>query len=686
MRVAVLALLALAAASASAQQEVPRKVLVLYRAAHIPGEVKEVFFTPQHQHAELALNWLGLKAEYVEADGTLPEPPKLIGVRGILLWPQSGEGFQDPRPVCRWLAGAMRMGIRVVFLGNIGLQRTGAPGVEKLDPECREALSTLGVTYGGFSFPSPLDTEMTLKDPRVIGFERKPDPSEEGSVSRVRLAPGSTTYLRLVLDHDDKNPLEPVGVTRRGGVALNPFVLYSNEQVIPPRFAWVIDPFAFFAAAFALEGLPRPDPSTLNGRRMYMSHVDGDGFFNLTEFDRHKTSGQVYTEEFLAKHPESPFTMSLITAYYDLELYRGSAALNLSRAALDRPNVEPAGHGYTHPLIWRTGTVALKIPGYKLDTTKETLGSIKIINERILPPGKAAGLFLWTGDCLPGAAALQATERAGLLNLNGGGGRFDAQHPSYAYLMPLSRVVAGARQLYAPANNENEFTNLWTGPYYGYRDSITTFERSGAPRRIKPVDIYVHFYSAEKYAAINALRQVYAWAYAQPLIPVFAGTYARSARDFFAMRVLRLGPRRFRLEGGRDLRTVRFDDEAGEPDLSLSTGVIGFRRDLGSLYVHLDDSERREVALAAHPPRRPYIEVANFEVDSWEPRADGARFTKRGWWTSECVLGGLTPGRTYLVRGAGLEARLNADAAGRLSVVFPDSERGGPAREVVVAP
>ncbi|MBI3298168.1 MAG: hypothetical protein HYZ75_08395 [Elusimicrobia bacterium] len=683
MRAALLALAALCASPAIGQVEVPRRVLVLYRASQIPGDVKDPFFLNLHQHAEMPLNWLGLEAEYVDVEAGLPAPAKLSGARGVLLWPASTHAFEDPRPVCRWLSAAMRGGARVVLLGQLGLQRKGAPPPEELDPECRETLSTLGVSYRGLYYADPLGTEIALQHP-IVGFERKPDPTEHGTVSRVRLAAGSTTYLRLILDHDATNPTEPVGVTPRGAVALDPFLLYSNEQISPARYAWVIDPFVFFAAAFAVEGLPRPDPTTLNGRRMYMSHVDGDGFFNLAEFDRRKLSGQVYVDEFLAKRPDSPFTMSLIAGYYDMALYQDPDSIRLSRAAMDRRNVEPAVHGYAHPLIWRTGAAALKLPGYRVSAMKETAGAAKIIDERILPPGKTVGLMLWTGDCLPGADAVLAAERAGLLNLNGGGGRIDALHPSVAYLMPLSRRVGGARQLYAPANNENEFTNLWSGPYYGYRDAIVTFERSGAPRRLKPVDVYVHFYSAEKHAALGALRKVYDWAYAQPLTPVFAGAYARAARDFFAMRVVRLGPRRFRLEGGPDLRTVRFDDEAGEPDLAVSSGVIGFRRELGSLYVHLDGSARREVALSPRPPRRPYLEQANFEVDAWEPRRDGARFMKRGWWTSECVLAGLTPGKTYKVSGAGLETSLPADAAGRLTLSFPDSERGGPARQVLV--
>ncbi|MDE2293077.1 MAG: hypothetical protein KGL53_13430, partial [Elusimicrobia bacterium] len=527
-RTALLAALAvLLAPLAAAAAPVRRKVLVLYRRTLIPGKVKDLFFLDTHQHAEAVLNWLGLDLEYVDADATLPSPASLEDARGVLVWSRTTEEFRDPRPVCRWLGGAMNAGLKVVLLGQIGFQRRGASGPGGLDPECVDVLRSLGATYKALRAVGPLDVKTLLQDPRMLGFERKPDPTETGTLPLVGLSAGATPYVRLELDDDPNTVTAPVAVSPRGGLALNPFLLYSDTELSPVRYAWVVDPFAFFARAFALEGLPRPDPTTLNGLRLFMSHVDGDGFFNVSELDRHKVSGEVFTERFLAKRPDTPFTVSLIAGYFDLALYQDRATLALERAALVRPNVEPASHGYAHPFVWRTRKLALTIPGYSFDREKETVGSARLIERTLLPPGEKVGLYLWTGDCLPGAQDIAAVRAGGLLDLNGGGGFFDKSHPSVANLLPLSRQADGERQIYAPDNNEDVYTNLWTGPYYGFRDVIETFQNSGEPRRLKPVDVYVHYYSAERYAGVRALDEVYDWARRRPLNPQFTSVYAR---------------------------------------------------------------------------------------------------------------------------------------------------------------
>ncbi|TPW17424.1 MAG: Uncharacterized protein FD126_3652, partial [Elusimicrobia bacterium] len=142
----------------------------------------------------------------------------------------------------------------------------------------------------------------------------------------------------------------------------------------------------------------------------------------------------------------------------------------------------------------------------------------------------------------------------------------------------------------------------------------------------------------------------------------------------------------YRFEGGADCRTVRFDGAAHVPDLAASKGVIGYRHELGSLYVFFDDSEPRELRLGKKPSPGPYLVEADFEVSGWSRRRDGVRFLRRGWWTGEFTLGGLAAGKAYRVRSAGSEQTPRAGADGLLKVVFPDSERGRAPREVVVEP
>ena len=95
--------------------------------------------------------------------------------------------------------------------------------------------------------------------------------------------------------------------------------------------------------------------------------------------------------------------------------------------------------------------------------------------------------------------------------MNGGDSRLDGEYPSYHYVAPLYRQHEGFYQIHSSNSNENTYTNLWSGPFGGYVNAIQTFANTDSPRRILPVNVYYHFYSGERQAALEALRIVYNW-------------------------------------------------------------------------------------------------------------------------------------------------------------------------------
>ncbi|MBI5208774.1 MAG: hypothetical protein HY927_02225 [Elusimicrobia bacterium] len=677
-----------ASLAARAQDDglIGRKVLAVYRKEDIKGAFKDIAFLQIHTRAEMPLNHLGVEVVYREASEGLPDPAGLRGYAGVLAWFERRPDSPAPGPVCRWLRSALLAGTRVVVLGDLGTYAPLEVRDPAVDQACVEMLKTLGAEVAARQSVDVLGAAVASVDKRLMGFERAVSLDGLSYVPRVRLLPGGRALLRLALSEGALKQSEPVGVTSRGALALDPFFLYENKEIFPFQYRWVVDPFAFFEEAFRLKGLPRPDVTTINGRRVYINHVDGDGFFNRSELDPKKWSGEVFLGEIVDKYPDTPFSVSMITGYADLAGFNDASSWKLARDLLTRPNVEPASHGYAHPLVWNSGKLALNIPGYRMDAGREVAWSVAYLNERVLPKERPTRLFFWTGDCLPSAQDVAVAEKAGLLHVNGEGGRFDGRYPSYSYLYPLSRQVGAARQVYAPASNEDSYTNHWTGPFFGFREVVETFEKTGLPRRVKPVDVYVHLYGAEKYAALQAIHKVFEWARAKPLHPVWISRYIRSVQGFFTMRVRRLGEGRFRLEGGAPMRTIRFDAEKRSPDLASSKGVIGFKREGESLYVFLDEGEAREVVLSAQAPRLPYLAEANFEVSRWVRDGGGVRFFRQGWWKGECVLAGLAPARAYRVRSGPADLRLVSDAAGTLRVGFPDAEGQDPAREVRVEP
>lgn len=687
---------------ASAAEALPRKILALYNRERVPGDHKDIAYTELHLFAEMPLNHLGMDLVYRDVAKPLPAPGSLKGYRGVITWFVSPDDVPKPETYCRWLERVIARGLKVVVLGEPGVFGPGYDDDTPPSAVCGRAFERLGAELGTVVKPEPGFLQVLSRDSAMVEHERKIDVREFAEVRMTRARKGANARLRIGSRVDDVFQIEPVILSRAGGVAVNPAVLYSlklprrtparrryegpleTAEVRDEQFRWRLDPFSFFEKAFGLEGWPRPDTTTLNGRRIFYTHIDGDGFFNVSEHDGRSGSGEVFLEQFLERYPRIPFTVSLVTGYYDIPRFGTPKAVSVSRRMMALPNVEPASHGYAHPMNWGEGTVGVKIPGYRFDAEKEISGSIRYINENIVPKGKRAGLFLWTGDCLPDEAHVAAADKAGLLNLNGGDARFDKRFDSVAFVTPLSRPLGTARQIYSSNSNENTYTNLWQGPYYGFREVIETFRNTESPRRLKPVNVYMHFYSVEKIAAIKALRSVYEWSLKRPLIPIFAGEYAGLVSDFFDMRMTRLGPGRFRFEGGTRVRTVRFDGERRSPDLLRSKGVLGFNRRRGSLYVFFDESDVREVVLTVKPPAVPHVREADFLVSGWRSGPGGVRFMKRGWRKGEMVLAGIGPRRPALVRLGKKRRRTRSGKDGTLRLRFDTAEGAGPPVQVMI--
>src|SRR5205085_12465415 len=127
---------------------------------------------------------------------------------------------------------------------------------------------------------------------------------------------------------------------------------------------------------------------------------------------------------------------------------------------------------------------------------------------------------------------LRISDEAGVLNLNGGNTIISRSYPSLAYVSALGIEKQGHWQTYAPMANENFYTNLWHNPYYGFERAVETYQMTDSPRRLKPLDIYYHTYSASKKASLSALYRIYDYALKQPVHIVHASDYILKARDF----------------------------------------------------------------------------------------------------------------------------------------------------------
>ncbi|MCZ8099100.1 MAG: bifunctional glycoside hydrolase 114/ polysaccharide deacetylase family protein [Burkholderiales bacterium] len=608
---------------------VPRRILVL----HDQSPEADPAASDVHRFLSMPLQWLGYRVELWNVRQR-PPPAGTLADRyaGVVAWfngNTAGRGWDLPG----WVRGVREQGLRIAFVNGFGatLQAGG-----------------LGTTLGLVPFSGRVEAplEIRARDP-IVGHELQPTPTR--NELQPLTARGVVRPLVRVADARG-TVFDVAAITDWGGFVLSPFAVVE----LPGRDAqrWVVEPFEFLRAALALPAIPVPDPTTETPRRLLMNHLDGDGIASRAEVPGAPFAAEVMLRDFIARYPV-PHTVSVIqgeTASTGVYAALSPALEEIARRIFALPQVEPATHSYSHPFFWRQAVAGetdrrytLAVPGYAFDLDAELSGSAKYIDDRLLPPGgRRTGVFLWTGDCAPPPVAIARAWLSGLLNMNGGETTITRANPTLTAVAPMSIRKDGWLQVLAPNQNENVYTNLWAGPFWGFERVIETFQMTEQPRRLKPVNIYYHTYSASKQASIAALRKVYDWAMAQPLHPVRGSDWIRRIVDFEGFVVARdtLRPGRFKLVGDGDLGTVRLPAGLpGDVDLARSEGVAGWRSGPDGRWIHLAAPVAWLVASeAVGGVDPPFVLEGNGRVDRLRRTADGIEFRFTSRVTGELTL------------------------------------------------
>lgn len=576
----------------------PRKVLVLYD----PAESPDIMRSDVARYLALPLQSLG----YVPDFQDMNHPPATGSFEdryaGIAVWGTSGRAAE----LANWLQKAIQSGLKVAMLNDFADQ-----------------LETTNLSRWGLrsaATPQPASKiETQIRHP-AVGFEIAPLPRAALLESMV-LQPGNGQPW-LSLSQGSATVMDAVAITAWGGYALTPFVL---SELPNKTQRWVIDPIIFLQAALRLDSLPAADTTTLNGRRVLLSHIDGDGFASRAEMPGLFFASEIMLNQVLKRY-RLPTTVSIIEGETGPSGLFGPLSPKLETIARDifrEPYVEIASHSFSHPFKWQklsSGDESgdgynLAIKGYKFDLNREIGGSVAYINSRLAPAGKQAKVFLWTGDCNPDVEAVANTRQQGLLAMNGGETLMTRSNPSLTALAPLGVPKGDDFHVFAPNQNENVYTNNWTGPFYGFERVIETFEMTETPRRLKPVNIYYHTYAASKLASLKSLQRIYDWAMKQPLNPVYASEYIQSVHDFNATSLSRDGDA-WQIRTGPALRTIRIDNAMGFPDLQRSRNIAGFKQQGNVRYIHLTGPEA-SLRLSQHAPTTPYLVETNGKLTQW---------------------------------------------------------------------
>lgn len=630
---------------------------------------------PIHRYLALPANYLGLRFDYYDITKGLPTAEQLESCRGILTWFADTEVPEATRYLL-WLEKQLAEGKRVLIVGGLGAF-TDAATQEAVAPALiNRALSGLGLSWQGQFTDNALGLEIVTKTAAMAEFER----SLEGEVAFFdgyrATTQAAKIYLQLRRRATDNMICDAIVVTERGGFVAPSYAIW-NDPYPPYSAQWRIDPYRLLAEAFALGSLPRPDPTTLEGTRLFYSQIDGDAFESQSIATPGKLCAEVIYDRILAKYP-LPVTVGLIAAPLDpMSLGRDKPEYRrIARKTFALQNVEPASHAFVHPFDWEEGVVGYQVDGYLYDPSIEVLRSVEVLNRHVMPEGKSVKIMLWSGDCNPPIEALEACRRLGIFNINGGESRLDAAFPSLTGLNPYCRKQGGLIQVHASMSNENVYTNQWHGPYDAFRHVVDTWEHTSSPRRTHPVHLYYHYYIGERRASLRSIQEALAWVNARDdLHPVFASRYCAAVEGFDAARLAQTQDGGFSIRGYGHMRTLRFDNEPRHVDLTRSDSVSGYYHAGTTLYVHLLPAERASVYLRNRPAQHPHLRLATVEVSAFATKGDGSielRTLHAPW--GRVVLAGLTPDSDWVVESATGERRLHTTTAGELEFNMPTSK------------
>lgn len=648
--------------------EIKRKVLVLFR----KSEVKRVEEHPLFRSSGIVLNYLGVIPEYYPIENGLPDDTAMEPYRGIITW--FGSPVMENASVYgEWMMHQVEKGKRVAILDNYGAFIDKA---QQLPPaNLKRVFRSFGLSV------DDLKTTSSVKEPTIAYIDRatmnfehraKAEELDYGMLYRS-LEPENTIYLSI--NDPSAGRIDTVVITPCGGFAFNNNGFYvprsdpqKREEInkalsgeiqasylkVESHDAWIVNPFIFFAHALDVEEVPAPDYTTVNGSRIFFSHIDGDAFPSISTIDNVHLASDFIIDDIFAAYPDIPFTASVIT--HEME-DGGNEYFNplilQARSMYRLPNLEAATHSTDHFFDWVGGDPYVENPGeypwkvalQKPDLVREIWASRLFMDKNLLSGNNHCTTILWSGACNPDENALKVALQSGLKNLNGGDPLCDSENPSISNLCPVGIKKGDFHQYLTMGSNDYIYTFFFLGDWGGQKKLVEHFEKTDNPCRIMPMNLYFHYFSGLKQAGVDALKYVLDYCRKRDVAALFTSQYCDIAKDYYRTHLVKEADG-WRVINEGDLRTVRFNGFVW-PDVSRSSGVLGYTHMKGQTYVHLDGSRKRKIVCSPVEKREPHLRQSTFIVDKGHLSADIVTLDCRGFGRAFFSLAGLEPGTCY---------------------------------------
>ncbi|MBV9532602.1 MAG: hypothetical protein JO283_16455 [Bradyrhizobium sp.] len=320
--------------AARAQEPVPvkREILALYDGA----QESEADFTRIHRLAEMPLNHLGFILRFHDIRVRLPDPADIERYRGVLTW---FAGSVSNGAYLAWASQVSRRNVRYVILGDVGVAINSANILV-----VNQLLDQAGVRHTGEYVAPTFGTYVAQEEESLVEFECRLGPVVPDYP--VILPSGTGTRVGVMLEtpsYDGRRKSTLVAIGEKGAYAAwNYEFCHQREPLYQGQ--WLINPFAFFRAAFDSGDEPIPDTTTASGNRLYFSLLESEGLTRPSKIegfrDASAAAGDVILRELIEPYHDLPTTIEVLSEEAAKYARRGTQTQMLLQRILANRNVD----------------------------------------------------------------------------------------------------------------------------------------------------------------------------------------------------------------------------------------------------------------------------------------------------------------------------------------------------------
>jgi polysaccharide biosynthesis protein PelA len=646
------------------RQQIPRRILALYDG----GDEGAPATTRVHRWLETPLNHLGYVIEYANVADELPAIVGDANYAGVVTW------FSHPLDpddrYARWAATIAGSGKKTIILGSIGVGYW-SPNYRKF----ASLLKRLGLRYTGRYVDLTHGATIARsalppggRDPVIAPYPiMEPTGEETNALVEVTSPP-----------RDGGAPAIVVATSPGGGYAAAGFEM-DNEPLLN-RARWLIEPMSFLSAALQAGNWPRPDTTTIFGRRLLISEACADRAILPMEEGTPLTLPNILLDELGLEDSDTPLTVFLSPKIQDEDI--DETQRSDIRRIWKRSNIEPAlaleapPNRYAHEFEL-TSLNELRPATPSLEPEASIMEGVakRIIDLRAAFGVDNIRLLQLPKETMPRERDLAMAERAGFKAI--GPVDIHAVHPTLADVTPLSTPFGAHRRLDigvpgCESSHERQAVASET------RAMNAMNEMTGRPTRLRPFTIAFHTSALVGNDDLAAMRNLSRQAANDRLFPLHASRYSDLLGDFGKVAVSHDDGAAWRISSRGHIQTLRFDQEGVDVDLLASHGVIGSRIEDKSLYVTLDSADPEpSIALKqkSTPPGAVGLRQSSWEIWSLVRKSCGWIYASSGYGSGEFEWYGVKTAAYDIEaerNGQIIWSRsIRADTSGRLSFILP---------------